>query len=69
MMAREPGFYWFTDRETNRPPSIAKWDGEYWYFIGSLHMTRDDELDDEDASDAKPIMDRYEIGERITPPS
>lgn len=69
-MTREPGYYWIREKESQRPPSPAKWDGEYWYFIGSLHMTRDDETDDcYGGEEETRIMDRYEISERIIPPT
>lgn len=68
-MAREPGYYWITNKESGRQLP-AQWDGEYWYFIGSLHMVRDDDVDDDDRSDdPETIMSRYEIGARITPPT
>lgn len=62
---REPGYYWLRDVENQSPPFIASWDGEYWYFIGSLLMTRDDEEDE----DGDRIMAQYKIGGRINPPT
>ena len=64
-MPREPGYYWLKEKESRSRPFIASWDGGYWYFIGSLHMTRNDERDE----DGDPIMARYEIGARIEPPN
>ncbi|AJA07466.1 hypothetical protein SKP52_02675 [Sphingopyxis fribergensis] len=67
-MTREPGYYWIRERETNRPPSPAEWDGTYWYFMGSTYMIRDDDMEEDcGTEEPQPLMSRYEIGERITP--
>lgn len=64
---RDPGFYWLTRRDTGRrgpDPTIARWDGDAWTFIGALWLIAEDELDE----DGERVMDRYVIGDRIPEP-
>ena len=60
----QPNYYWLRHCADDRL-TIARFDGQFWSFIGSDRLIEDDETDE----DGDRYMDRYSIVQGVAMPS